>query len=159
MVLSVNDTCDEVTITSDILLISNESVSLTITYNCTTEYTLLFESTVIPIVIVPADLSLEVFVDGVYNFKLTVINVSNEVITESSCIFINCSSTCLMIDTYKLVGSSDLVIANEALIKVLSFEALLLSNNCTSCSCASMCDLYNATGLNPNMNGTDCGCQ
>lgn len=158
MVLSVNDTCDEVTITSSILLASNNSVKLTITYNCTTDYILLYESTDIPIVVLPADLSLETFNDGVYNFKLTVLNVSNEEITESSCIFMNCHSTCFMLETYRLLGDSDLEIANAALIKVLSFEGLLLAASCSSCSCASMCDLYNSTGLNTDFHATDCGC-
>lgn len=160
MVITVNEDCTEVTLTSDILLITNQSVEVTVTYNCTTDYVVTFDATTDPIVITPSDVSMtDSFTDGVYNFKLVVVNVSDAILTESKCQFINCNSTCLMLDTYKDLSSTDKDTAAAALIKVLSFEALLLANNCSSCSCTSMCALYNATGLDPNTNATDCGCQ
>lgn len=153
MTITINDTFTEVTITSSILTETNASVKLTVSYNCTTEYDeLSFDSDVDPLIVTAEDLGLESFVDGVWGFKLVVVDESDNTLTELKCKFFNQNSSCLMLETYKDIENED------SLIKVLSFEALLIADQCNSCSCDDMCDLYNSTGLNPNSNVTNCGC-
>ena len=153
MTITVNSTCDEITIASSILIASNQEVTLIATHNCTTEYEFTYASTDIPIVLTSADFnSITTIADGVWGFELTIVNVSSSIITETKCTFVNCTSTCAMLPLYKDVQNT------ESLIKVLSFEALLLASDCTDCSCTDMCELYNNTGLNDDPNVGDCGC-
>lgn len=157
MTLSINEGCTAVTINSDYFAEDNTSVSLSVTFNCTEEYIVAAEDDVTEIVVDPEALGLEdeVLTDGVYYFELTIIQEDSTTVVESGCIFVNCSTTCLMLDTFKAMAEGD----EDATIRALSFYALDKANGCTSCACSDLCLLYNATQLdNCTTNVTTCGC-
>ena len=158
MTITINEDCVSTTIVSENFDPTNLSVVLTVTINCDEEYIINAEAADEEIIVSPATLgldNLEVLDDGVYYFELAITQEDGTVITESGCRFINCTTTCLMLDSFKDMAAGD----EEATIRALSFYALDKANGCTSCACSDLCLLYNATQLdNCTTNVTTCGC-
>ena len=153
MIYTINSNCSIISITSDYLDANNQTVSLFWDKNCSGTVTKIPINVNAPVIqLSPIDLgqSGDVFNDGVYNFKISIVQQNGTKIEESLCKFINCNSSCLMMPTYKLKD-------HESLIKQLSFEALIASKYCTFCTCADVCALYTNTGL-ITIDNDDCGC-
>lgn len=152
MTYTINSDCTSISITSTYLSPVNQTVNLFWDKNCSGSLNKISINTSASIIqLDPTDLSqADTFSDGVYYFKLSIIQEDGSTVEESLCRFINCQSSCLMLPTYKLID-------HESIVKQLAFEALLASNLCTSCTCSDLCTLYNNTGLIPTIND-DCGC-
>lgn len=157
MTITINEDCTGVTIDSTYFDVDNVSVTLTVTYNCDEEYIINVDSDETEVLVDQEALGLEgdTLDDGVYYFELTIVQEDSTTVVESGCRFINCSATCLMLDTFKAMAEGD----EDATIRALSFYALDKANGCTSCACSDLCLLYNATQLdNCTTNVTNCGC-
>ena len=151
MTYTINDSCTIITLDSDYLLPNNASVNLFWSKNCGSLSKISISVAASMIQLAPEDLNESgTFSDGVYYFKISATNQEGGVSEESLCKFVNCTSTCLMLDKYKDVNSFS---------KVLAFEALLASADCVQCECSTLCSLYTNTGLNDTTNDSDCGCQ
>jgi len=152
MTLTVNSDCTSISILSDNLSATNQTVNLFWSKNCSTTTSKISISTAASVVqLAPEDLdSADTFSDGVYYFKLVITQEDGTTVEESICRFVNCASSCLMLPVYKLTDSA-------SILKQLAFEALLASTNCTSCTCADLCMFYTNTGLTTIAND-DCGC-
>lgn len=157
MTLTLNDDCVSVLLESEYLDPLNQSVSLGVTINCDTEYTISVDVNDTDITVDPTalELDLDALEDGVYYFELTVVQENGTTVKESVCKFINCGTTCLMLDSFTSAASGN----KDALIRALAFQALVVSDGCTSCACSDLCELYNATDLvNCESNASNCGC-
>lgn len=157
MTITINEGCESVTLVSDYLDADNQSVDLKLKINCETEYAVNYDVALTELEVTPESLeSTElVLIDGVYYFELTIIQENGDKVVESGCKFINCSSSCLMLETFKLASQGD----EEAMVKSMAFHALTLANDCASCSCTEMCALYEATQLEPcTTDVKPCGC-
>lgn len=157
MTTTIHATCDNIVLESDYLDSENLSVTLGVTINCDTEYTIQADVEDTEITIDPDSLGLdqEALTDGVYYLVLTVVQSDSTVVTETACILVNCTLTCQMLDTFTAASSGD----DEAGIRALSFYALTAAAGCTSCACSDMCTLYDATQLEDcNTDVTTCGC-
>ncbi len=158
MTATVNSTCETITITSDYFDPTNISVTLNVTINCGAEYIITADSADTEIVVDQAALGLEGgnLEDGIYYLKLTIVQENTDLVIESSCKFINCTTTCLMQDTMNAAAQKD----PDAIIRALAFHALVASNSCTSCACADLCTLYTTATSNCYSNDTTnpCGC-
>lgn len=159
MTVTVSETCQDITVTSDNFDGSNLSVVLTVTINCDEEYIINAEAADTEIIISRETLGLDdedlPLDDGVYYMELAITQDDSTEVVESACRYVNCETTCLMLDTFKDMAEGD----EEATVRALSFYALNLSNGCTSCACSDLCVLYNATQLDDcTTNATTCGC-
>lgn len=157
MILVIDEGCESVTITSDYFDAENQSVSLGVTINCGTEYTVAVEVEATEIVVDPEALGLDLdaLEDGVYYFELTITQEDGTKVVEGECRFINCGTTCLMLESFTDAAAGD----KDALVRALAFHALVASDGCTSCACSDLCDLYTATNLvNCDSNVSSCGC-
>lgn len=122
MKLNYKKTCgtlsSDIPLTSKIPTISNNSLTLAVTD------------------IFPND---TVFPDGVYYFILTVIGTNSSTVdgtlTLRGCIYIGTTSRCKAVLKYN--ETQDEMI--PLLIKALDF-----ANDCDSCDCSKMCDIYNS---------------
>ena len=152
MTYTINSDCSIISLDSDYLSPSNQSVNLFWDKNCSGTVGKISVNTVASLIQVdPADLGEgATFSDGVYYFKISVIQEDGSIVEESLCKFVNCNSSCLMLPVYKLTDST-------SLLKQLAFEALLAANSCSTCSCSDFCTLYTATGLT-TIDNDDCGC-
>lgn len=155
MTLSLNDTCDQLVITSDYQDPANQSVTLTVTANCTTTYDAIEVSVDdASYTLTPDSLSLTDFVVGVYTIQLVTIQEDGTSITELKCILIDCDLNCTMLDTFL-----DLTDNEENLVKALSYHALSAIADCDTCTCSDWCTLYNtATNQTCVTNAEPCGC-
>lgn len=132
--------CSSVTVASNNLLVNNQEVTLTVKHNCTTEYVLDIVPSAQPIVVTPALLSMtDVITDGIYYFHLKVIKVDNSITNETACLFVDCNTTCQLLDVYK-TNDSD---------RTIAFLALLASKDCEDCNCNHLCLLYNTAITEP----------
>lgn len=157
MTITISPTCANVTIVSDNFDFQNQTVELTVKFNCEDEYLITAEPEDTEIVVDNAALDLDgdTLADGVYYFELKIVQEDSTVITESACRFVNCSSDCLMLDTFKLAAEGD----EQAIIKAMAYHALSVANGCTSCACEDLCLLYKATTLiNCTNDVKPCGC-
>lgn len=157
MTTTITEDCSNVTITSTYFNPSNLSVTLKVTYNCTTEYSISINEEDTNIVVTPDMLSIDAdaLPDGVYYFEVKFIQSNSTEVIEASCRFVNCSTTCLMLDNFKNAVLGD----EDATIRALSFYALSVADGCTSCACSDLCTLYNATQLDLcSTNVKPCGC-
>lgn len=148
----INDDCTIITLQSTNLISTNQTVNLFWNKDCSAVTSKISISVLASMIqLAPEDLnSTETFTDGVYYFKISIVQEDGTTIEESLCRFINCASSCLMLPVYKLTDIASIQ-------KQLAFEALIASNNCTSCSCSDLCMLYNNTGLTTITND-NCGC-
>lgn len=156
MTLALTDNT-ELLITSAYADPSNESVTLTVTLNCTTAY----EAIEIPVgdasyTLVPEDLVDDAteFTDGIYTIRIVTVDTDSNVQTENKCILIDPSLNCDMLDVY-----TDLESDSEQVVKALSYHALVAIQDCDTCSCSSWCTLYNTvTDETCIEDASPCGC-
>lgn len=151
MTATINSQCSSFTVDSTNLVSTNQSVQLIVTHNdCTTKTTLSISPAYTEITILPTDLGLTAFADGVYGFELCIVTQTAVVIKETACVFVDCSTTCAMLPIY-----SDLTCdANK--LAALSYYALRVSNNCTNCACSDLCALF--SNITNASSDTSCGC-
>lgn len=157
MTITISPTCESVTLVSDNFDITNQLVKLTVTVNCEEEYLIDVDPEATEIVVDNEALGLDgdTLDDGVYYFELKITQEDSTIVTESLCRFINCETTCLMLDSFKAMAEGD----EEATIRALAFYALDKANGCVSCACSDLCTLYKATELdNCTTNVSTCGC-
>lgn len=143
---TIQNECDYITASSSYFNTGNISVALVVTTNCKEQYSItVAANNVAAITINPAvlGLDLDALSDGVYNISFEIVQSGGTTVTESVCLLVNCTLNCLMLDTYKLAATGD----EDAIIRSISFDALLASVNCTSCSCSDLCTLYSAALL------------
>lgn len=157
MTLTIANDCSTATITSTYLDSQNQSVVVNMTLNCKTEYSAEIDVDDTTIIVTPEDFGIdnEKFVDSVYYFKVVVTQEDGTKVEEGLCTFINCSSNCDMLTTFKEVVGGN----KNSIIKALSYHALILAQSCGSCACEDLCTLYNATTLdNCDTHDSGCGC-
>jgi len=142
--------CSTLTITSSNLLSTNTSVVLSMQYNCDQEWEKVITPATAPIVLTPEDFDTEDFIpDGIYYLKLEIVNSVGTEIVETKCKFVNCITSCKLLDAYK----------NNDCERTMAFFALLASDDCPDCSCADLCLLYNIATNNPCEDVKPCGCK
>jgi hypothetical protein len=130
--------------------VNNTSVTLNIKYNCDKEWEKTINVNTASIVLVPADVDATDFLpDGIYSFKITTVDQADDTFIETSCVFVNCVTTCNMLESYK----------NHDCDRTTAFFALLASKDCPNCSCEDLCLLYNIATLNPCEDVKPCGCK
>lgn len=106
--------------------------------------------------IIPANLAVDVFENGIYTIKLTKTLTNGSKTHESYCLFINIDFTCKVVDNIaSLVGNDD------SIIYVLGLFNLLKNiDQCEECNCTNALTLWNEInyrlGLKTKTN--DCGC-
>lgn len=157
MTTTVHANCENILVESDYLDSENLSVSLSITINCETEYVIAVDVEDTDITIDPGALGIdqEALSDGVYYLELTVTQSDSTVVVESTCLLVNCSMTCQMLDVFTAMAAGN----TENAIAALSYYALITAAGCTSCACSDLCTLYEATQLiECDSNVTTCGC-
>lgn len=135
---------------SDLFLANDQSQKATITHNCTTVYdevTMAVSAAARNITI--ADLDLEELPTGPFTVSLAVTNNAGVLNEETTCIVYFGDLVCDMLPLYKDVTNID---------RVLAFEALKVANDCESCGCSLMCELYNAATNTSTNATTGCGC-
>lgn len=157
MTLTVESDCSSILIESDYFNSDNQSMTLTVTYACGTAYDdIEIDVNELNYTFTPEDIDLEdTLADGIYYFVLVTIQEDGTTVTESACKFINCSTTCDMLEVFTSVAAGG---TEEEITRALSFYALTLSDNCTSCACADLCTLYNTATQTTCDNASPCGC-
>lgn len=155
LTLTLSDDCTELVIESEYQADDNQSVTLTVTLNCTTTYDDIDIDVEDADYTLDADsLELDELEDGVYTIKVVTVDVNGEVYTEIQCILIDCGLDCDMLDVYQDITDEDNI------VKALSYHALKAMEACAPCTCADWCTLYNvATGIDDCVeNDSSCGC-
>lgn len=154
MTITINEDCTGVLINSDYFDPTNQSMTLAITQNCDAEYEVDVDVELGEYTVTPEDVDTTEFVpDGVYRFVLTTVQEDGTTVEESKCIFVNCTSACLMTEAFLNVGNDI-----DCTIKAMAYHALVAAADCPGCTCQDLCTLYNATGLNGTTDATSCGC-
>lgn len=141
MNITISSTCEDVTLESEYLSGDNQSVVVTVQINCDEEYIIegvTVDDTEIVITQDSLDLTGDTLEDGIYYFKIVVVQEDGTEVTESKCAFINCGVNCLLLDTFKAIGTD-----TDATTRALLFFALQAAQDCTDCACADLCYLYN----------------
>ena len=96
------------------------------------------------------------FPDGIFFAGLSQTDILGDVVAESNSLFVNCETTCRVID----------VLANNTCSNIyLLFDALRYADNCTTISYQQKCDMWYVIGKElgyfintPCEETTDCGC-
>lgn len=155
MTATINEDCSEILIDSDYLDPLNQSVTLTVTLNCTTTYDDIdIDVAETDYTLDATSLDLEELATGIYTLTLVVVQESGDIVTEVKCVLLNCDLNCDMIDVYTALDSNE-----ENVIKALSYHALVAIADCNSCSCSDWCTLYNTVIEEPcTEDAQPCGC-
>ena len=156
MQISINSDCSEITLTSDILLLSNTANSLFVTYNGEeTEVTIPLSIT--SFVLEPEDVNqTDTFSDGVYKIHFENTLSSGAVKEDVGCAVPLCTFKCS--DEHKQLYTDVLNGEKDSINKLLYYEGLKATDGCTSCSCDLLNTLYtNLTDDATNTCGT-CSC-
>lgn len=136
MSTTINSDCTEILITSDFIQELTDDpeldLTLTVTHNCETEYTVTITPEDDTFTLTPTDLSMEeTFEDGTYRFLLT--KTDSGVTYEVGCNFAGCSLKCDLI-TY---------LSNNLDSNILHlYEALTFTSTCADCDCEEACAIY-----------------
>lgn len=145
--------CANIIIDSTLLNVTNQTVTLEVTKNCaaTPVVTKDVSAAATEITLVPADFNEEdIISDGIYYFKLTIVDNGGDTTVESLCKFLNCSTTCDLLDVYN--GTT------KDCDRAMAYFALLASQDCTNCSCSDLCLLYSIATNDPCEDVEPCGC-
>jgi hypothetical protein len=155
MTTTITENCASIIIESEYLVSTNQSVTLNVTINCDKEYLVNIDSENEEITVSNLTLGLEdiLLSDGVYYLLLTIIDEEGTTIQQSRCVFVNCD-TCAMLETAKQAAKGDC----DSMIAIMAYQALLNSQDCTSCACVDLCLLYKATNLIDCEYVKPCGC-
>lgn len=167
MIVTYNSSDDQLEIESDFIqdIIDGDTgfqLDLSVTINGGTAIT--FEDIVIGDIdvpnaqyeLLPGDLNLDAFSNGVYAFKLTKILDNGSMSFESYCLFIDIDYTCQVIDNIaESVTDQDKVIYTLGL-----FNLLKNINQCEECNCTNALTLWNEINyeLDLETRTDDCGC-
>ncbi len=140
--------CDIIAISSEYLLVDNQTNVLTVIHNGETTYTPTIASTVTSIDLDNDLLDLEgdTLADGVYSIQLLSTALNGDINTESVCAVVLCDKHCDMVELYLDKENAD---------KILAYEALKIAQGCVTCNCTTMLALYNVL---INVVDNDCGC-
>lgn len=155
MTITTQSNCASITITNSELESSNLSVKLTVTVNCSKEYTLTYNTSLTSLVVTPTQLEMtDNLTDGVYTLKLEIVKSDSSTYSITKCHLVDCNLSCTIKDYFT---KTDI----KSLQKVLAYNALKLAQNCYSCKCETLCLFYNiitddCTNELPTTN--DCGC-
>jgi len=150
MTVTINCVTPLITIQSLEFSIANLAVRVKVAYQCKDEVILTIPLVATSFNITPTLLGMGTkFKDGVYRLILEVTKNTSVVLTETECSFVNCTQEC------KLVFKED---DPDSVERSLAFVALTLSNNCSVCSCADLCELYTFT-QKTTCHDCACGCE
>lgn len=75
------------------------------------------------------------FEDGIYTIKTEVISDNGSTITETNCIFVDCTTKCKIADVLPNLNN------NEKIEVLMLHYSLVNATNC-SCNCKELCDVY-----------------
>lgn len=93
------------------------------------------------------------FADGIYSLTITAYKTSGTRVTETNCLFVDCSLSCEISKKLKTLGDK------ERVELLMIHYALTQGTNCP-CDCDLLCELYrqlnNKLEINPQISG--CGC-
>lgn len=89
----------------------------------------------------------------IYTFELTVVQQNATKVVDTRCLFLSCDAACAVKDILKTAKDN-----KEDLDKALAYYALLQSNNCSDCSCADLCNLFNIVFINTEEDARCAGC-
>lgn len=128
---------------------ANLSLSLSVSYQKGTPVVFSIPNTATDFTILPTQLGMTSFKDGVYSFTLSITHADSSVSTETLCHYSDCTDTCKL--TFKATDK-------DSMNKALALIALKLSANCDSCRCDDLADLYTYT-QEPACNDCTCGCK
>lgn len=145
--MTVTITCSQITIVSPLLLPNNQSVTLNLYKDCSTDvsYThTIPAATTSSYVVTSSSWIGSDFPTGVYRIELVIKNVSGEIYKEYLCKYLDCNGT--ECDVLKDITKVD---------RVIAYYALQASNNCPQCSCLEMCRL---NSIVTESNECQCGC-
>lgn len=133
------------------------TLSLTVTHNCMSSTVIVLDDLNLDLVnetftLLPSDLNMETFQDGLYS--LTIASKENSTGSstyDTSCIFMDVETSCKIVE---------FTAANHCPELTGFHSALLMVSNCLSCSCTSACKIYSyiQRKLNSNGDNTGCGC-
>ena len=156
--LTIAPNCVSASLASTEFNVTNQSVTLTIKYNCTKEYEISISPSATSYTILPASLQMVDYLsDGIYGITLRVVKQNGDIVTETMCKLMDCVSSCTLVESFK-----SLAICSECLLQALAFNALKVAESCTSCDCETMCTLYNTVYQKDcktqTTNVTSCGC-
>jgi hypothetical protein len=167
MIATYNSVDNQIQITSPVITdiinsVSGFTLDITVSVNGGTE--VLFEDILLVDLDVPngrfeinpADLSVDVFENGVYTLKLTKTLTGGSKTYESYCLFIDIDFTCKVVDNI-----STILTDTDSVIYTLGIFNLLKNiDQCEECNCTNALTLWNEInyklGLKTNTN--DCGC-
>jgi hypothetical protein len=95
------------------------------------------------------------FQDGVYTITLTYIDINGNIITETNCFFLDCSTACLVSTKIKELEEA----SNEknATNIFLLHYTLTEGSNC-GCNCEELCEIFRKLCTNLNSTSCLCGC-
>lgn len=148
MTYEINSDFDQIILNSTYLVNTNQTVTLSITKNCTTTTIMDIDVVDTLIEITPEDIAqVDIFLESPYYFKLVIVQEDGTIITETLCRYIQ-PDPCEYIDLYKTTDNME---------KILAHQALLMLNDCDQCSCSGACLFYaNITEI--SCNDCTCGC-
>ena len=141
---------------------NNEDVTITVTYNCTSQYTtdvITTETATLNLAqqrveILPDTMGWEdALEDGIYFINVEQTNEDGSVVSETECLFVDCHTKC---DIFSYLAKYP-----EGSALDLSHAALSYMNDCSDCKCEDGCTIFNhiiATLSDPTIKMTDCGC-
>lgn len=156
MQITINSDCSEITLTSDILLLTNTANSLFVTYNGV-EKEVALPLSITTFTLEPADIDqTDVFSDGVYKLRFENTLSSGAVKEDVGCAVPLCTFKCS--DAHTALYTEVLNGTKDAIDKLLYYEGLKATDGCTSCTCELLSTLYtNLTDDDTNSCGT-CSC-
>lgn len=156
MTITIAEDCASINIVSPNFAEDNQSATLTVTLNCTTTYDdidITDSSDDYNLDPEALDIDELTLADGIYTLTLVTVDAEGNSTTEQKCVFVNCSTTCDMVDTALDLSTE------ENMIKAISFHALTLAADCVDCSCTNLCTLYSTvTDETCVTNDSPCGC-
>ena len=150
MNITVNNTCSQITVTSDILLITNTANTLKVTYKGV-EHNVTVPTNISTFTITPAHVGMTgTFTDGVYTIFFRNTLTGGAVKEDRGCAVALCTTKC----------SNDMQnwYMTKDLDKVLTYEALKVGQDCTSCSCSTLEKLFNDLTQDDSDTCSSCCC-
>lgn len=86
--------------------------------------------------------------DGIYELDIRITYQNGSVINEQKCYFNDCHTSCDVLDKFNQTQDPQ---------PLAVYQALLTSQNCTSCNCKERCELFNFLTKSLK-NESKCGC-
>jgi hypothetical protein len=148
MAVTVNADCSEITLTSDIFNPANISNTLQVSVNGAVGVEVTIPADALTYTLVPQDLDVEEFAQGVYELKLSSVAFDSTSYTETTCTALLCDLLC---DATTLSWYAD----KESFDKALALEGLKAASGCSECNCSITQTLYNHI---TNGDTSSCGC-